>query len=473
MATAVIMPRQGQSVESCIIGEFHKQKGDTVSIGDALFTYETDKATFDEQAKVDGTVLAILVAAGDDVPVLDTVMIIGEPGEDIADLVGDQTAVSTTAAEPAQTPVAATAEAPVAAAPTAATVPAKEAAPVSGAQPERISPRARNLAARSGADLRLAQGSGPQGRVIERDVEALVAAGHVASPAAAALGFAPGTEGSGVAGRVMAGDTVAPPAAAPAATAAPTTVAAPTETSAVPEYEDRKLTNIRKVIARTMHKSLSEMAQLTLHTSFDATDLLAIRARLKKAKEAGLDEKLGLPILAKVPTFNDLVLYATARVLLKHKELNAHLADDTLRVFNTVHLGVAVDTPRGLMVPTVRSAETKSLAELGNEVRELAAACQTGSINPDLLAGGTFTVTNVGSLGVEYFTPVINPPQVAILGVCGLTTKLRMVNGEAVPYQAMGLSLTHDHRAIDGAPAARFLKDLCTALENLSLYLID
>lgn len=469
MATAVIMPRQGQSVESCIIGEFHKQKGDVVSVGDALFTYETDKATFEEQAQVSGTVLAILVAAGDDVPVLDTVMVIGEPGEDIADLVGGTTATPT-ATEPESAPVVAASEPPVI---IAVAAPERKAIPVSGEQPERISPRARNLAARSGADLRLAQGSGPHGRVIERDVEALVAAGHIASPAAATLGFAPGTAGSGVAGRVMAEDTVAPPVTVSAATAPPTTVAAPAETSAVSEYEDRKLTNIRKVIARTMHKSLSEMAQLTLNASFDATDLLAIRARLKKAKDAGLDEQLGLPILAKVPTFNDLVLYATARVLLNHKELNAHLSDDTLRVFNTVHLGVAVDTPRGLMVPTVRSAETKSLAELGNEVRELAAACQTGSINPDLLSGGTFTVTNVGALGIESFTPVINPPQVAILGVCGLTTKLRMVNGEAVPYQAMGLSLTHDHRAIDGAPAARFLKELCTALENLSLYLID
>jgi pyruvate dehydrogenase E2 component (dihydrolipoamide acetyltransferase) len=234
------------------------------------------------------------------------------------------------------------------------------------------------------------------------------------------------------------------------------------EQSVQDEYEERALNRIRKVIAKNMHHSLSSTAQLTLNTSFDATDILAYRKKLKISMD-----RLGLHNI----TINDIILYAVSRTLLNHKELNAHFLDDKMHIFHNVHLGVAVDTERGLMVPTVLNANKKSLNEISGEVKILAEECQKGTINPDMLKGGSFTVTNLGSLGIESFTPVLNPPQTGILGVNTITQNVKEVNGEIVYYPSITLSLTFDHRALDGAPAARFLKELKTNLENFSILL--
>ncbi|MBO5316500.1 MAG: 2-oxo acid dehydrogenase subunit E2, partial [Clostridia bacterium] len=196
--------------------------------------------------------------------------------------------------------------------------------------------------------------------------------------------------------------------------------------------------------------------------SFDATKLLALRASLKAGAE-----KMGIGNI----TLNDMVLFAVSRVLLNHKDLNAHYLDDTMRYFSNVNLGVAVDTPRGLMVPTLFAANKMTLNEISKSAKVVINAAQEGTINPDLLKGGSFTVTNLGSLGIESFTPVINPPQTGILGVDTITKRIKEVNGEDVTYPAMGLSLTFDHRALDGAPAAKFLKELVFALENFDLLL--
>ena len=170
-------------------------------------------------------------------------------------------------------------------------------------------------------------------------------------------------------------------------------------------------------------------------------------------------------------TLNDIVLYAVSRTILDFKEMNAHYLDDKMRYFNNVHLGIAVDTDRGLLVPTLKYVNKMSLNEISVNAKSLIKEAQGGTINPDKLQGASFTITNLGSLGVESFTPVINPPQTGILGVCGLTTKVKEVGGELKAYQAMGLSLTFDHRALDGAPAAKFLKALCNNLENFDLLL--
>ena len=211
-----------------------------------------------------------------------------------------------------------------------------------------------------------------------------------------------------------------------------------------------------------MTASLSSMAQLTLNTSFDATELMAYR---KKVKENG--EKLGLANI----TLNDMVLYAVSRTLPNHKDLNAHLLEDKMRYFTNVQLGMAVDTERGLMVPTIFNANKLSLNDIAVEAKKCAADCQKGSINPDKLSGASFTVSNLGSLGIESFTPVINPPQTGILGVDNIVTRVKEVNGQIKTYPAMGLSLTFDHRALDGAPAAKFLKELAANLENFSALL--
>ena len=442
MATVVIMPRQGQSVESCIITAFNKKVGDTVEKGETLFSYETDKSSFDEPAPESGKVLAIFREEGDDVPCLENVLVIGNDGEDFSAFIpkGEDDA-------PAEAPAAEAAPAQAAAAPVA-DAPVAEATSGVGS----ISPRARLLAEKTGADLLKAVPTGPNGRIIERDVQKLVDMGLTVSPAAKD-GYTAAVEGTGINGRVTLGDLNAPkaPAAADEAPIAP-----------VAAYEDVKLPNIRKVIAKSMHASLSNMAQLTLNTSFDATKIMELRASLKSGAE-----KMGLANI----TLNDMVLFAVSRVILNHRDLNAHYLDDTMRYFNNVNLGIAVDTERGLMVPTVFAAEKMTLNELSKNAKKVITAAQSGTINPDLLKGASFTITNLGSLGIESFTPVINPPQTGILGVDAITRRVKEEDGEDVTYPAMGLSLTFDHRALDGAPAAKFLKDLVFALENFDLLL--
>ena len=203
--------------------------------------------------------------------------------------------------------------------------------------------------------------------------------------------------------------------------------------------------------------------QLTNNHSFDATAIQRIRAEFKAA---GGD-------LGGV-TIGDMVLFAVSRTLKNHPDLNAIMLDDTtIRRYNSVNLAVAVDTPRGLMVPVIFGADKKSLVEISKELKQLAADARSGSINPDLLRGGSFTVSNLGAFGVESFTPVINPPQTGILGVCNITPKARQTAAGGYEfYPAMGLSLTYDHRAVDGAPAAKFAKELCSNLENFTALLM-
>jgi pyruvate dehydrogenase E2 component (dihydrolipoamide acetyltransferase) len=445
MATVVIMPRQGQSVESCIITVFNKKVGDIVEKGETLFSYETDKSSFDEPAPESGKVLAIFREEGDDVPCLENVMVIGQEGEDISAFV------------PAKAEEAAPA---VAEAPVAAPVVAAEEAPVATATVAKdgfmaISPRARMLAEKTHADLLKAVPTGPNGRIIERDVQRLLDLGLTVSPAARE-GYESPVDGTGISGKVVLGDLNAP-------VAAPTKDADPVSTPEA-EYEDVKIPNIRKIIAKQMCASLSTMAQLTFNSSFDATKMIALRNSLKAGAE-----KMGLANI----TYNDMILFAVSRILANHKMFNAHyLNDDTMRFFKTVNIGIAVDTERGLMVPTVFGAEKMSLNELAKNAKSVIGDAQSGKINPDLLKGATFTVSNLGSLGIESFTPIVNPPQTAILGVDCISKRIKEVNGEDVTYPAMGLSLTVDHRAIDGADAARFLKDIGNALENIDLLLM-
>ena len=401
-AQAVIMPKAGITVESCIIGEWLKQVGDQIKIGDVLFTYETDKASFECESTAEGELLAIFFEEGDEVPCMENVCAVGPKGE------------PTDCLKPGAAPAA---EAVVAeAAPAAAAVADVPAAAVVAGAP--VSPRAAKLAKAAGVDASLAAGTGPNGRIIERDVQALIAKGVPA--------------------------------------------AAKTVVSDGPEFEDVKFSGIRRAISKSMHTSLSTMAQLTHNTSFDATAILNYRKALKAAG----GEYAGI-------TLGDIVLYAVSRTLLNHPDLNANMLDDnSIRRFNHVNLGVAVDTPRGLMVPTIVHADEMSLLEISKAVKELAAECRDGGINPDKLSGGSFTVSNLGNMGVESFTPVINPPQTGILGVCGTTDRVRKAaDGSIEIYPAMGLSLTYDHRAVDGTPAARFQQELCKNLEQFTMLL--
>lgn len=440
MAEGILMPKQGITVESCIITKWYKKVGDQVKVGDALFGYETDKSTFDCESTAEGEILEIFYGDGDDVPVLVNVCAVGTKGEDVSALRPAGEAEEAPAEEKKEEAAPAAAPAPVA-------EPQKEIKVNDGEL--KISPRAKALAEKEHIDARLAEGSGPYGRVVEKDIRDLMAKGVGAT--SAAFGEANGAAGgTALGGRFGLSDIGA---AAPAAAAA----------ANEPEFEDEKFSGIRRTIAKSMTNSLTSMAQLTLNSAFDATDVMQYRAQLKKSAEA-----LNLPNI----TLNDIVLFAVSRTLLAHKDLNAHLLEgDTMRRFNHVHLGVAVDTPRGLMVPTIRYADMKSLAQISAEAKALAKKAQEGNISPDELSGATFTVSNLGAMGIESFTPVINPPQTGILGVGTLMTRVRDNGGELKAYQAMGMSLTFDHRALDGAPAARFLKDLCKNLEAFRVLL--
>ena len=412
MANAVIMPKAGITVESCIIGTWEKKVGDTVQVGDVLFSYETDKASFECESTEEGTLLEIFYNEGDEVPCLVNVCAIGNPGEDCSALRPDSAAPAATQ-EVAAPVVEEKKEVAVA---TSTAVDGEKSA---------VSPRAKKLAERAGVDATLATPTGPNGRIIERDVRALME--NPVAPKAEAVATAPAT-------------------------------------SAVveEEYKDVKFSGIRRAISKSMHTSLSTIAQLTHTTSFDASAILAYRKILKSAE----GDYAGI-------TIGDIVLYAVSRTLLNHPDLNANMLDDNnIRLFKHVNLGVAVDTPRGLMVPTIFRADEKSLLEISKEVKQLAAECREGNISPDKLSGATFTVSNLGSMGVESFTPVINPPQTGILGVCCTTERVKKgADGSIQVYPAMGLSLTYDHRAVDGTPAARFQKELAKNLENFTALL--
>lgn len=443
MAVVVILPKQGQSVESCIIGEI-KKKGDAVKKGDVLFTYETDKASFEEESPVDGVVLECFYNEGDEVEVLLDMMVIGQTGEDFAGLLQGGAPVVESKEQGTKSKDEELAKVEVAA-------PTQNAKPETQNSSSFVSPRAKALAAKEAIDASQLTGSGPKGRVIEKDVQSALANRPKLTPLAKQIAVAEGvqplTAGSGLAGTAKSID-----------------LQTPVNTIYGVDYEDKKLSNMRKLIAKAMHTSLQNSAQLTHHLGADARKIQALRKQAKKAFEAGT--------LSANLTINDFVCFAVVKALKKFPNVNSHFLGDSMRLFNKVHLGLAVDTERGLMVPTVRNADDLSIIGLSNQFKEIAANCKKGSISPELLAAeaATFTVSNLGAYGVEMFTPVINLPQSAILGVNTIVPRPKDLGDGVygfVPY--IGLSLTYDHRALDGGEATRFLKQIAIEIETLEV----
>jgi pyruvate dehydrogenase E2 component (dihydrolipoamide acetyltransferase) len=434
MSVTIVLPKLGNTVESSIIAGWLKQPGDAVAEGDPICAVETDKTTMEVTSTAAGVLLKQLVNVGDDVPVLAPLAIVGQPGEAVSD------------------------------------VPVVPVVPV-------VSPRARKLAQERGVDVAALQGSGPSGRIIERDVRAVLplpqgegrGEGVRMTPVAKAMvesgGYAAPERGSGPGGRITRQDLVA---------VEHRPQAQPIYSSVQPdEYEIVHITNVRRVIAERMRASLHNTAQLTMNASADARALLGYRKRLKAS-----DESLGL----RGVTINDLVLLAVAKTLPHFPQLNATYAEPTpdpsrpgrgaeLRQYKRVHLGFAVDTPRGLLVPVIRNAESLTLRHIADASSRLAKQCQEGTIAPDALSGGTFTVTNLGSFGIESFTPILNAPQVAILGVGNVNLKPIEVEGEVEFIPHIGLSLTIDHQIVDGTPGAKFLQALVRNLTQIELLL--
>ncbi len=441
MAVVVILPKQGQSVESCIITEIKKKKGDTVKKGDILFAYETDKASFEEESPADGVVLECFYNESDEVPVLLDMMVIGQHGEDYAGLLQGGSPVETKSQD---------AEPIVESKPETQNLEFETANnKLQTANSPFVSPRAKNLAEKEALDFKTLTGTGPKGRVIEKDVRTVLEnrprLTSLAKKIAAEEGVQPQGSGSGLAGTAKSTDLITPVNAVYGL-----------------DYEDQKLSNMRKLIAKAMHSSLQNSAQLTHHLGADARNIQNLRKKAKKAFEAGT--------LSTNLTINDFVCFAVVKALKKFPNVNSHFLGDSMRLFNKVHLGLAVDTERGLMVPAVRNADDLSIIGLSNQLKEVANSCKKGAISPELLAAeaATFTVSNLGAYGVEMFTPVINLPQSAILGVNTIVPRPKDLGDGVfafVPY--IGLSLTYDHRALDGGEATRFLKQIAIEIETL------
>lgn len=440
MAVAIVMPKQGQSVESCIIATWKKQPGDAVAEGEILCEVETDKALLEVESHAAGILLEHFFRIGDDVPVLTPIAAIGQPGDDIAALrpYGTQ-----------NQPEAKIIDSESAAIP-AAKLGVVESATLLAVEPTAISPRARHLAESKQIDVSGINGSGPEGRIIERDVMNMLVAKPRITPLAQSM--------------VKSGDFTLPDASGGRITAKDLQ---PVDSKAqVPQILDDvkeiPLKGTRKIIASRMLASLQTTAQLTLNMTADARALRDYRQRCKASSDS-----LGLQNV----TINDFVLYGVSRTLPQFADLNALFMDETIYQHQSVHLGFAVDTPRGLVVPVIRNADRLSLKQLSAEARRLADACVEGRIQPDELNGGTFTVSNLGSFGIESFTPVLNTPQVGILGVGNINLKPVEADAEVTFIPHIGLSLTINHQIVDGAPAARFLQALSRNLAEFELLL--
>ena len=403
MAIPVVMPRQGQSVETCILGQWYKSVGEEVKEGDLLFSYETDKASFEEEAKDDGFLLATFFDEGDEIPVLTNIAVIGQKGESVDEFRPEKTSES----KPQDTE-------------TSEEISTVIEFEIENAEPGgkvRISPLAKNMAKNLGIDILKIKGTGPHGRIIARDIQ-------VAEPTT---------------------DSVK-------------------ATSSDDEFEIKSISNIRKLIATAMHQSLQNSAQLTHHLSADARQILKLRKKFKKNYSKG---KVNQNV-----TINDLVCFAVIKALQIYPQANTHYLGDKMKWFKKVHLGLAVDTERGLMVPALKDADNLSIVELSHQLQQLANQARNGNINPDLLhpEAASFTVSNLGNYGVEIFTPIINLPQTAILGVCAIIPRPKEIEEGVYGFVPMiGLSLTYNHQALDGGEATRFLAEIKNQIENLDV----
>ena len=450
MPTAVILPKLGMTMVEGTITEWYQQSGDAVQTGDLLFAFETEKVNYEVQAEAEGT-LHILVAATETVDAGTVVAQILAAGEEPA---------------PVAAPAAAPAPAAAASAPTPVADADADAGPAGGAPSSagRASPAVKRLAASHGLDLATIRGSGVGGRILRTDVEEAAAAAAAppapagpvkASPAAKRLAREhdldlTGLTGSGPGGRIVAEDVEAALAAAALAAAAP----APADAETFP-YR-----GMRRTIGGRMHASLQEMAQLTMATDVDMTRAVALRREL-----LDLWADRGLR-----PTYTDFVIKAAALALRAHPRLNAELRDDVIVLHPQIHVGFAVALDEGLIVPVTRDTDALPLDELAPISADLAVRARERRLGADDLTGGTFTVTSLGMYGIDVFTPIINPPQAAILGV-GRISERPVFRGESNDVERrsfMTLSLTIDHRVVDGAPAAEFLRDVKGILERPS-----
>ena len=476
MPTEVILPKLGQTMEEGTVVEWLKQEGDEVKRGEILFTVESDKATLESEAPARGFLRKILVQAGETVPVLTPVGIITKTmDEDIGELqVAGPTPMQTSGRVGQVSGLVAQPEAAESQIVESENLEPETFEPSTG----RVfaSPRARMRAREWGVDLALVSGTGPGGRIVERDVRAYVESQPKATPMAVKVASDLGVDlrtvtGTGAGGRITREDVEAAAAAArPAVPAVPAAPGVPVSMAPVPAFKlppaevasTVPLSGLRGIIAERMAFSAHTAARVTLVTEVDATAFVEARTRLKEA----VSEEWGF-----APGYTDLLVTIVARALREYPYMNARLNGDVIEQLAHVNVGVAVDAERGLLVPVLRDADQMGLRELGTYFREVVGRAREGKSLPDELTGGTFTITNLGMFDVDAFTPVMNPPELAILGVGRIQPKPVVLEGEVVVRQMVTLSLAFDHRLVDGAPAARFLQRIKRLMENPYLLL--
>lgn len=425
MAEVIRMPRMSDTMEEGNIVGWLKKVGDEVEPGEVLAEVETDKATMELESFHEGVLLHIGVAEGA-VPVNAVLAVIGEAGEDykaaLASADGEDSSVSTPTEEPAPTDASPADSSP---ATEAASTPSAVAASTQGSDRVKASPLARKMAEDAGVDLSSISGSGDQGRIVKRDIEA--ASGQVATPPPSA----PAAQPSG-----------------PAAIAARVPVAVEGAS-----YEDVPTSQMRKVIARRLAESKFGAPHFYLGIEVEMTGAIAYRKKLNELS----DQKI---------SFNDLVVKSCAHALRKHPAINSSWLGESIRYNNDVNIGVAVAVEDGLLVPVIKHADRKGMGEINQEVRELAGLAKERKLQPQQMSGNTFTISNLGMFDISEFTAIINPPDACILAVGSIKQKPIVKDGELAVGNVMKLTLSCDHRVVDGASGAKFLATLKGMLEN-------
>ncbi|SHI49084.1 pyruvate dehydrogenase E2 component (dihydrolipoamide acetyltransferase) [Rubritalea squalenifaciens DSM 18772] len=424
MPINIEMPKLSDTMTEGTVVKWHKQAGDTVEIGDIIADIETDKATMEMEAFDEGTIVEIKVQEGTKAPVGEVLAILAEEGEDV------DAAPAASAA-----PAAAPAKEEAASAPAAASAAPAAAAPATTADGERlkVSPLARKIAASKGVDLTSIAGSGPGGRIVKADVE-----NAQASPA---------------------------PAAKPAAASAPAAAPAPQAIQPTVNEEDKviPLSSMRKIIADRLLTSKQTIPHFYLHVEVDAAPLMSLRKQVNAQAEQTHGNKY---------TVNDFIVKAMINACVAVPEVNASYTGDSIVQFANVGVSVAIAVEDGLVTPVVKAAQTKSLLQISQEIKDMAVRARDKKLKPNEFDGGTITISNLGAWGIESFDAIVNPPQAAILSVGGIIEKPVSINGEIKSGLRMNIGLSCDHRVVDGAVAATFLNEVKKLLEKPALMLV-
>ncbi len=448
MAVELKMLQMDQTMTKGKIGKWLVKEGDTVTEGQPLLEIETDKVVHEQESPTDGIIAQILAEEGTNVPVNAILAVIGAPGEEVARIEADTASEQPVQAKPEQ--------------------PKPTPSPTGDAP--KASPAARQLAEKLTIDLTEVKPSGPGGRILESDVQRYIdlrgpapsaeTTRLKASPLARRLAKEHGVDltsiaGSGPDGRIVRDDVLQ---------VASTIPEVPTvETPAIQQpVEVIAMDGIRGIIAERMTLSLQTNASVTLHTEVDATALVELRGMLNEKLQA---REVNL-------TYTDLLVKVVANALSEHPRLNATLTDEGIHLLPEINIGVAVALEDGLVVPVVRNADKERLSEISTQVKDFAERARDNQLTPGELQGGTFTITNLGNFGIDAFTPIINPPESAILGVGRILKKPVVHNDEIVIRSMLTLSLTFDHRVVDGAPAAQFLQTVSNYIQDPYLLLV-